>query len=113
MSWIFQLMSLYFAFRQLELKHQSEDYRELLELALMFLGRVTPRGISFRKPGANSQSTVHVKIDKCFENRPVQRCWIQANKERNTRSCRLLCFWCSGVHTILVPLSLANCSSCK
>src|SRR6218665_4002042 len=98
-----------FAFRQLEPTHQREDYRELLDLTLMFLGRVPPR------TWCHSQSTVHVKIDTCicFENRPVQRCWIQANKERNTRSCRLLCFWCSGVHKISVPLSPANCSSCK
>ena len=40
-----------FAFCQLELTHQREDYRELLELTLMYLGRVPPRGISFRKPG--------------------------------------------------------------
>src|SRR6218665_2831453 len=98
-----------FAFRQLEPTHQREDYRELLDLTLMFLGRVPPR------TWCHSQSTVHVKIETCicFENRPVQRCWIQANKERNTRSCRLLCFWCSGVHKISVPLSPANSSSCK
>src|SRR6218665_359968 len=89
--------------------HQREDYRELLDLTLMFLGRVPPR------TWCHSQSTVHFKIDTCicFENRLVQRCWIQANKERNIRPCRILCFWCSGVHTILVPLSPANCSSCK
>src|SRR6218665_3261756 len=45
-------MSVHFAFRQLELTHQREDYRELLELTLMFLGRIPPRGISFRKLGA-------------------------------------------------------------
>src|SRR6218665_1000466 len=52
LSWIFQLMSVHFAFRQFEMTHQREDYRELLELTLMFLRRVPPRGISFRKPGA-------------------------------------------------------------
>src|SRR6218665_3164420 len=45
-------MSVHFPFRQFEMTHQREDYRELLELTLMFLGRVPPRGISFRKPGA-------------------------------------------------------------
>src|SRR6218665_3374875 len=61
-----------FAFRQLEPTHQREDYRELLDLTPMFLGRVPPR------TWCHSQSTVHVKIDTCicFENRPVQRCWI-------------------------------------
>src|SRR6218665_94859 len=77
-----------FAFHQLEPTQQREDYRELLDLTLMFLGRVPPR------TWCHSQDTVHVKIDTCicFENRPVQRCWIQANKERNTSSCRLLYF---------------------
>src|SRR6218665_844680 len=51
LSWIFQLMTVHFAFGQLELTHQREDYRELLELTLMFLGRVPPRGMSFIKPG--------------------------------------------------------------
>src|SRR6218665_3944843 len=45
-------MSVHFAFHQLKLTHQREDYRDLLEPTLMFLGRVPPRGISFRKPGA-------------------------------------------------------------
>ena len=29
-----------------------EDYRELLELAILFLGKVPPRGVRFRMPGA-------------------------------------------------------------
>src|SRR6218665_3745441 len=49
-----------FAFRQLEPKHQREDYHELLDLTLMFLGRVPPR------TWCHSQSTVHVKIDTCL-----------------------------------------------
>lgn len=41
-----------FVANQLELPQQRDDYRELLELTLMFLGGVPPRGVSFRKPGA-------------------------------------------------------------
>jgi len=41
-----------FVISQLELTHQRDDYRELLELALIFLGGSPPRGVSFRKPGA-------------------------------------------------------------
>src|SRR6218665_3473600 len=50
-----------FAFLQLEpTHHQREDYRELLDLTLMFLGRVPPR------TWCHSQSTVHVKIDTLY-----------------------------------------------
>jgi hypothetical protein len=37
---------------QLDMSHQREDYRELLELALIFTGGVPSRGLLFRKPGA-------------------------------------------------------------
>lgn len=37
---------------QLDRSHQREDYRELLELALIFIGGVPRRGLLFRKPGA-------------------------------------------------------------
>jgi hypothetical protein len=37
---------------QLDMSHQREDYRELLELALVFTGGVPSRGLQFRKPGA-------------------------------------------------------------
>ena len=36
---------------QLEMSHQREDYRELLELALLFTGGIPTRGLIFRKPG--------------------------------------------------------------
>src|SRR6218665_1980361 len=45
-------MPVNFAFRKFELTHQRENYRELLDLTLMFLGRLPPRGMSFIKPGA-------------------------------------------------------------
>jgi len=41
-----------FITNQLQLFHHREDYRELLELALIFLGGVRCRGVLFRKPGA-------------------------------------------------------------
>ena len=41
-----------FIVNQLDLIHQCEDYRELLELALIFLGDAPGCGIHFRKPGA-------------------------------------------------------------
>ena len=41
-----------FVIHQLGLMHQRDDYRELLELTLIFLGGVPTRGVRFRKPGA-------------------------------------------------------------
>jgi hypothetical protein len=41
-----------FLTNQLQMNHQREDYRELLELALLFVGGVPQRGVTFRKPGA-------------------------------------------------------------
>ena len=40
-----------FIFAQLLNNQQRDDYREILELALVFLGRVPPRGIRFMAPG--------------------------------------------------------------
>jgi len=41
-----------FACSQLMNSHPRDDYRELLELAIVFLGGVPPRGVHFSAPGA-------------------------------------------------------------
>lgn len=41
---------------QLSNQHPRDDYRELLELVMMFLGEVPPGGIRFRKAGAISRA---------------------------------------------------------
>ena len=41
-----------FAFRHLEEAQPRDDYRELLELTLIFLGAVPRRGVHFMSPGA-------------------------------------------------------------
>jgi hypothetical protein len=41
-----------FVITQLGKDQQRDDYKELLELALLFLGKVPPRGVFFMKPGA-------------------------------------------------------------
>ena len=41
-----------FVIQQVDMSHPRDDYRELLELALIFAGGVPSRGVSFRKPGA-------------------------------------------------------------
>ena len=43
---------LLFATEQLNTDHPRDDYRELLELTVIFLGGVPQRGIKFMKPGA-------------------------------------------------------------
>jgi len=40
-----------FVLKQLEENHPRDDYRELLELCLVFLGDVPPRGVKFLAPG--------------------------------------------------------------
>ncbi|XP_050524154.1 uncharacterized protein LOC126895887 [Daktulosphaira vitifoliae] len=41
-----------FCLNQLKLSHFREDYREFLELTVIFLNGVPPRGVLFRAPGA-------------------------------------------------------------
>ena len=40
-----------YAIEQLEINHPRDDYRELLEITLIFLGEVPPKGVRFMKPG--------------------------------------------------------------
>ena len=47
---------LFFARGKLNDQHCREDYREFLELVVIFLGEVPPRGVSFRVPGAMHQA---------------------------------------------------------
>ena len=47
---------LLFARGKLNDKHCRENYREFLELVLIFLGEIPPRGVSFRVPGAMHQA---------------------------------------------------------
>ena len=53
-----------FASEALTKSFPREDYRELLELTLIFLGETPPRGVSFRSPGAfhhaRSNNSVHL-----------------------------------------------------
>jgi hypothetical protein len=41
-----------FCIQQLEVTQPRDDYRELLELTIIFLGGIPPRGVHFAKPGA-------------------------------------------------------------
>ena len=49
-----------FALGQLAKFLPRDDYCELLELAIIFLGGTPPRGIWFRYPGANHLSLIHI-----------------------------------------------------
>nr|XP_047146815.1 uncharacterized protein LOC124819345 [Hydra vulgaris] len=44
--------TLSYATEQLHTEHPRDDYRELLEITIIFLGGVPPRGVRFMKPGA-------------------------------------------------------------
>lgn len=48
----FKDVVLSFAFEQLGIQHPRDDYKELLELAIIFLGGVPPGGANFKRPGA-------------------------------------------------------------
>ena len=41
-----------FALQQLSTENHRDDYKELLELTVIFLGGIPPKGIKFRYPGA-------------------------------------------------------------
>src|SRR5688572_18662858 len=41
-----------FALQQLSTENHRDDYKELLELTVFFLGGIPPKGIKFRYPGA-------------------------------------------------------------
>lgn len=45
-----------FAFGQLTLQHPRDDYKELLELVLIFVGEIPPGGIRFHAPGSVSRA---------------------------------------------------------
>src|SRR5688572_28980074 len=42
-----------FALQQLSTENHRYDYKELLELTVIFLGGIPPKGINFRYPGAS------------------------------------------------------------
>jgi len=56
-----------FAVNYLQIKHPREDYRELLELTVIFLGGVPPRGIYFRVPGAIHYARWMAKAIYCLK----------------------------------------------
>ncbi|CAH0552503.1 unnamed protein product [Brassicogethes aeneus] len=51
-----------FAEKQLEVIQPREDYREILELLIIFLGGTPPRGVRFRSPGALHHARWMAKI---------------------------------------------------
>jgi len=51
----------------LQIKQPREDYRELVELTIIFLGGVPPRGISLRIPGAIHHARWMAKAIYCLK----------------------------------------------
>lgn len=56
-----------FAMQNVQEHHPREDYRELLELTIIFLGGLPPRGISFRVPGAFHHARWMAKAIYCLK----------------------------------------------
>ena len=56
-----------FALLQLQENHPKEDYRELLDITVIFLGGVPPRGMSFRVPGALHHVRLMSKALPCLK----------------------------------------------
>ena len=51
-----------FARLQLEVQHPRDDYREFLELSIIYLGQVPARGIHFQSPGAMHRARWLAKV---------------------------------------------------
>lgn len=76
---------------QLSQKHERDDYRELLELASIFLGGSPQRGISFRIPGAVSQARWMSKAIYAFKIYLFQDQFTLTKKE--TDSIKRICIF--------------------
>ena len=56
-----------FACVQLQKVHPRDDYRELLELVILFLGGVPEHGVHIRKPGAMHRARWMVRLIYCLK----------------------------------------------
>ena len=84
-----------------------DDYRELMELTLLFLGRSPSRGTRFRVPGANHQARWMAKVIYTF------KVWMFRNQFRLTsheqKGLRDLCIFFSRIYVkvwITAPLAV-------
>ena len=63
----FKDVTVQFALKNLEICHPRDDYREVLELALIFLGATPARGVHFQAPGALHHARWMAKIIYCYK----------------------------------------------
>ena len=64
---LFKESTLQFANDNLQIRHPRDDYREFLELAVIFLGGTPPRGIHFHAPGAVHRARWMARIIYCYK----------------------------------------------
>jgi len=58
---------LLFCTKRIEDNYPRDDYKEFIQLIMIFLGKTTPRGIHFRTPGANHLARWMAKGIYCFK----------------------------------------------
>jgi len=78
-------------------EHQfREDYRELLELSIIFLGGVPNRGISFRAPGASHHTRWMSKAIYCLKIYMFRKQFHMTKNQEN--ACRDCCIFIISVY---------------
>jgi hypothetical protein len=77
-------------------KQQRDDYRELLELTMIFLGGIPKKGISFRTPGAVSHARWMAKAIYAFKIYMFQDQFKLSRGEKN--SLRRICIFLAQVY---------------
>lgn len=77
-------------------KQQRDDYRELLELTMIFLGGIPNRGVSFRIPGAVSHARWMAKAIYAFKIYLFRDQFQLSHREKN--SLRRICIFLARVY---------------
>jgi len=85
-----------FALTHSKEKQFREDYRELLELSIIFLGVITHRGISFRVPGASHHARWMSKAIYCLKIYNFRKKFHMTKTQEN--ACRDTCIFIISVY---------------
>ena len=93
---------------QLQMSHQREDYRKLLELALIFTGGIPAHGLMFRKSGAIHRARFMARLIYALK----KHIFRDSGFKMRAANCEV---WANNVslHQTMAPLSSANCITCQ
>lgn len=87
-------------------KYQPRDnYKELLDLTIIYLGGVPSKGIPFKSPCWSSSGSMDGESHLLLENNVVCRS-IQINKKRRSQCAASVCFCSHDLRKVLVQLSV-------